>query len=76
MWGCACGMCTHAQSCLFVIPWTVTHQAPLSMGFFQTRILDWFAIFSSRDLSDPGINPSLLHWQEGSLLLSHLGDQG
>ena len=26
-----------------------------------------------RDLPDPGINASLLHWQAGSLLLSHLG---
>ena len=30
-----------------VTPWTVAHQAPLSMGFsrfFQTRILEWVAI--------------------------------
>ena len=32
----------------FVIPWTVAHQAPLSMGFFQTRILEWVAISFSR----------------------------
>ena len=25
-------------------PWTVAHQAPLSMGFFQARILEWVAI--------------------------------
>ena len=30
-------------------PWTVAHQAPLSMGFFQARILKWVAIpFSGR----------------------------
>ena len=29
----------------------------LSMGFFQARILEWVAISSSRDLSDPGIEP-------------------
>ena len=28
--------------------WTVTRQAPLSMGFSQTRILEWVAIFFSR----------------------------
>ena len=28
----------------FVIPWTVACQAPLSMGFFQARILEWIAI--------------------------------
>ena len=33
---------------LFVSLWTVTHQAPLSMGFLQARILEWVAVFSSR----------------------------
>ena len=32
----------------FAIPWTVAHQAPLSMGFFQARILEWVAISFSR----------------------------
>ena len=36
----------------FVTPWTiVAHQAPLSMGFFQARILEWVAISSSRGSS-------------------------
>ena len=26
---------------LFVTPWTVAYQAPLSMGIFQARILEW-----------------------------------
>ena len=30
-------------------PWTVTRQAPLSMGILQARILEWVAISSSRD---------------------------
>ena len=42
---------------LFATPWTVAHQAPLSMGF-------------SRNLPNPGIEPLLLHWQAGSLPLS------
>ena len=34
-------------------PWTVACQAPLSMGFFQGRILEWVAISSSRGSSWP-----------------------
>ena len=33
-----------------VTPWTVAHQAPLSMGF-PARILEWVAMPSSRDSS-------------------------
>ena len=39
-------VCTHMHVCshgrLFVTPWTVVHQAPLSMEF--SRILEWVAI--------------------------------
>ena len=41
-------------------PWTVTHQAPLSMGILQARILEGVAMPSSRDLPDPGIEPAFL----------------
>ena len=34
-------------------PWTVAHQAPLSMGILQARILDWAAMPSSRGSSQP-----------------------
>ena len=34
-------------------PWTVTHQAPLSMGILQARILEWVAMPSSRESSQP-----------------------
>ena len=37
---------------LFVIPWTIAHQAPLSMEF-QARILEWVAIPFSRGSSQP-----------------------
>ena len=30
-------------------PWTVAHQAPLSMGILQARILEWVAISFSRE---------------------------
>ena len=32
----------------FATPWTVAHQAPLSMGILQSRILEWVAIPLSR----------------------------
>ena len=35
--------------------WTIPHQAPLSMGILQARILEWAAIPSSRDLPSPEI---------------------
>ena len=38
-------------------PWTVAHQAPLSMGILQARILEWVAMPSSRALPNPGIEP-------------------
>ena len=35
----------------FSTPWTVAHQAPLSMGILQARILEWVAMPSSRGSS-------------------------
>ena len=38
-----------AQSCpTLVTPWTVSLQAPLSMRFFQARVLEWIAISFSK----------------------------
>ena len=45
---------------LFATLWTVAHQAPLSMGILQARILEWVAISSSRRSSYSGINPTSL----------------
>ena len=33
---------------LFATPWTVAHQAPLSMGIFQARVLESVAISFSK----------------------------
>ena len=33
----------HDRAELFATPWTVTHQALLSMGILQARILEWVA---------------------------------
>ena len=38
---------------LFVTPWTVARQAPLSMGILQTSMLEWIVILFSRGSSQP-----------------------
>ena len=38
---------------LFATPWTVAHQAPLSMGILQARTLEWVAMPTSRRFSQP-----------------------
>ena len=38
---------------LFVAPWTVARQAPLSMWILQPRILEWIVKPSSRGSSQP-----------------------
>ena len=38
---------------LFVTPWSVVRQGPLSMGILQARILEWVAILFSRGSSWP-----------------------
>ena len=61
---------------LFVTPWTVVHQAPLSMGFFRQEYWSRLLFTPPGDLPKPGIEPVScfsLHWQADSLLLSHLG---
>ena len=37
----------------FAVPWTAARQAPLSVGFFQARILEWVDISFSRGSSQP-----------------------
>ena len=46
---------------LFVTPWTVARQAPLSTGYSRPEYWSEFPFASPEDLSDPGINPGLLH---------------
>ena len=41
-----------------VTPWTIAHQAPLSMGILQARILEWVARPTPGDLPGPGIKPT------------------
>ena len=45
---CSNCVCLVSHVRLFATPWTVAHQAPLSMGIFQARILEWVAMPSSQ----------------------------
>ena len=49
-----CCVCVLSHVHLFVTPWTVARQAPLSMETSQARILEWIAISSFKDLPDSG----------------------
>ena len=55
---------------LFVIPWTVPCQAPLSMEFPRQEYWNGLPFPSPGDLPDPGIEPSSLAWQADFLPLS------
>ena len=46
---------------LFVTSWTVAYQAPLSMGFFQARVLEWVAMSFSRRSSRPRDRTQVSH---------------
>ena len=52
---CACMLRCFSRARLLVTLWTVAHQAPLSMGILQARILEWVAVSPSGYLSDRGI---------------------
>ena len=61
---------------LFMIPWTVAHQALLSIGFFRQEHWSRLSFPPLGDLLDQGSNPRLLrlqNWQAGSLPLAPLG---
>ena len=52
---------------LFVTPWTVAHQAPLSMGFSRQEYWSELLCPSPADLPDPGIEPGSAALQADSL---------
>jgi len=63
-----------AQLCLFVTPWTVARQAPLSMGFPRQEYWSGLSFPPPGDLPDPGIEPMSLvspALRADSLPLSH-----
>ena len=52
------GTLSHAQ--LFVTPWTVAHQAPLSMEFSRQEYWSSLPFSAPGDLSDLGMEPMSL----------------
>ena len=63
-----------AQSCpTLCIPWTITHQAPLSMGFFRQQHWSGLPFPSPGDLPDPGIEPKCPALKKTLYHLSHQG---
>ena len=66
-------MCVLSRSSrvrLFVTPWTVAHQTPLSMEFSRQEYWSGLPFPPPRDLPNTGSNMcllSLLHWQADSL---------
>ena len=59
---------------LFATPWTVAHQAPLSLGFPREAYWSGLPFFLLQGvLLTQGSNLQLLHCQAGSLLPSHQG---
>ena len=64
----------HVQ--LSATPWTVAHQAPLSMGFPRQEHWSELPLPTPGDLPTHGLNLRLLcllYWQVDSLPLHHLG---
>ena len=43
---------------LFATPWSIAHQAPLSMGFSMQEYWSGLPLLSPEDLLNPGIEPS------------------
>ena len=69
-------ICVLSRVWLFVTPWTVTHQAPLSMGFSWQEYWSGLPSPSPGDLPNSGIKPESPvspALQSDSLPLSHRG---
>ena len=64
-------MLSHVR--LFVTPWTVAHQALLSMGFSGQEYWSERPCPSLGDLPDPGIEPESSALQADSLPPNHRG---
>ena len=56
---------------LFVTPWTVAYQAPLSMGFSRQEYCSGLPSPSPGDLLNPAIKPTFPAWQADSLPLGN-----
>ena len=67
-------LCSVAKSCstLLQLPWTIVHQASLSVGFSGKNTGVGCHFLLQGVFSNQVSNPRLLHWQADSLPLSHL----
>ena len=52
---------------LFMTPWTVAHQAPLSMEFSRQEYWSGFPFLSPEDLTNSGVKPGSPAFQANSL---------
>ena len=70
------GVCVLSCVQLFVTPWTIAHQAPLSTAFFRQEYWSGLPFPLAGIFLTQGLNPCLLcllYWQADSLPLRHLG---
>ena len=67
-----CCFVAKSEVWLFATPWTVDHQALLSMGFLRTKYWNGLPFPSPRELPNPEIESTPSAWQADSLPLSHL----
>ena len=63
---CVLSCFSHIQ--LFVTPWIIVHQVPLSMGFSRQEYWSGLLFLSPGDIPKPGIEPGSLTLQADSLL--------
>ena len=61
---------------LFATPWTVAHQAPLSMGFSRQEYWSGLPLPSPGDLPNQGIEPRSLALQADALISEPPGTPG
>ena len=71
---CVCQSLDCAQ--LFVTPWTVAHQVPLSLKFSRQEYWSGLPVPAPEDLPDPGLNPDLLCCRQMLYHLSYYGSKG
>ena len=53
-------MCVFSCVQLFLIPWIIVHQAPMSMDFSRQEYWSGLPFSTPRDLPDPGVEPASL----------------
>ena len=59
---CVCESLSHVQ--LFATPWSVAHQAPLSVEFSRQEYWSGLPFPSPEELPDPGMDAGLLHCRQ------------